>query len=223
MAVKLTRLTHKTAIQQHLVAESCTICSSRSRRLVRKLLDTPSYIPLLYLNSAASNHHAPSCVTSCVEIRLGHTMQWPFTAPTCQVSERRQGKQEEPCLNFRMIYFHTIQWYQGLLPWGWSSQVVKLTTHLHLVPRSSIHGTTPPLPQYVFMAWRLVKHRDNFTFTFTFTFFTVFSNNMIIRRKFWGNFRSLPDFGKVVTFVPFQGDGESDNRKQWLNKWVIWN
>jgi hypothetical protein len=24
----------------------------------------------------------------------------------------------------------------------------------------------PPLPQYVFMAWYLVKHRDNFTFTF---------------------------------------------------------
>jgi len=43
MAAKLTRLTHKIAIQLHLVAESCTICSSRSRRLVLKLLDTPSY------------------------------------------------------------------------------------------------------------------------------------------------------------------------------------
>jgi hypothetical protein len=45
MATKLTRLTHKTAIQLHLVAESCTICSSCSRRPVRKLLDIPSYIP----------------------------------------------------------------------------------------------------------------------------------------------------------------------------------
>jgi hypothetical protein len=44
MAAKLTRLTHKTAIQLHLVAESCTICSSRSRRPVRKLLVTPSCI-----------------------------------------------------------------------------------------------------------------------------------------------------------------------------------
>jgi hypothetical protein len=26
----------------------------------------------------------------------------------------------------------------------------------------------PPLPQYVFMAWCLVKHTDNFTFNFTF-------------------------------------------------------
>jgi hypothetical protein len=43
MAAKLARLTHKIAIQLHLVAESCTICSSRSRRPVRKLLDTPSY------------------------------------------------------------------------------------------------------------------------------------------------------------------------------------
>jgi hypothetical protein len=43
MAAKLTRLTHKIAIQLHLVAESCTICSSRSRSPVRKLLDTPSY------------------------------------------------------------------------------------------------------------------------------------------------------------------------------------
>jgi hypothetical protein len=40
MAVKLTRLTHKMAIQLHLVAEICTICSSRSRRPFRKLLDT---------------------------------------------------------------------------------------------------------------------------------------------------------------------------------------
>jgi len=27
-----------------------------------------------------------------------------------------------------------------------------------------MHGAIPPLPQYAFMAWCLVKHRDNFTF-----------------------------------------------------------
>jgi hypothetical protein len=43
MVAKLTRLTHKIAIQLHLVVESCNICSSRSRRPVRKLLVTPSY------------------------------------------------------------------------------------------------------------------------------------------------------------------------------------
>jgi len=30
---------------------------------------------------------------------------------------------------------------------------VKLTTHLHLVPRSRVRGAILPLPQYVFMAW----------------------------------------------------------------------
>jgi hypothetical protein len=43
MAAKRTILTHKIAIQLHLMTESCTICSSRSRRPVRTLLDTPSY------------------------------------------------------------------------------------------------------------------------------------------------------------------------------------
>jgi hypothetical protein len=36
MAAKLTRLTHKIAIELHLVAESCTICSYRSMLPVRK-------------------------------------------------------------------------------------------------------------------------------------------------------------------------------------------
>jgi hypothetical protein len=44
MAAQLTRLTHKIAILLHLVAESFTTCSSRSRQPVRKLLDTPSYM-----------------------------------------------------------------------------------------------------------------------------------------------------------------------------------
>jgi len=46
MEAKLTRLTHTIAIQLHLLAESCTICSSCSRRPIRKFLDTPSYTSL---------------------------------------------------------------------------------------------------------------------------------------------------------------------------------
>jgi hypothetical protein len=34
-------------------------------------------------------------------------------------------------------------------------------------------GTIPPLPQYVFMTWCLVKHRDNLTFTFCFSFYII--------------------------------------------------
>jgi hypothetical protein len=43
MAAKLTRLTHKITIQLHLVAERCAICSSRSRRPVRKQRRTTRY------------------------------------------------------------------------------------------------------------------------------------------------------------------------------------
>jgi len=34
------------------------------------------------------------------------------------------------------------------------------------VPRSRMRGGIPPFPQCVFMAWCLVKHKDNVTFTF---------------------------------------------------------
>jgi hypothetical protein len=44
---------------------------------------------------------------------------------------------------------------------------VGLTTRLLLVPGSGMRGAIPP-PQYVFMAWYLVKDRDNFTYTATF-------------------------------------------------------
>jgi hypothetical protein len=43
MAVELTGLNQKIGTKLHLVAESCTICSSRSRRPVRNLFVTPSY------------------------------------------------------------------------------------------------------------------------------------------------------------------------------------
>jgi len=46
-----------------------------------------------------------------------------------------------------------------------------LTTHLHLVLGQRMHGAIPPLPQYAFMAWHLVKHRDNFTFMLIYIFF----------------------------------------------------
>jgi hypothetical protein len=48
---------------------------------------------------------------------------------------------------------------------GSKAMGVKLTTHLHLVPRSRMHGNILPFPQYAFTAWCSVKkHKDNFTF-----------------------------------------------------------
>jgi hypothetical protein len=58
MAAKLNRLTHKIAIQMHLVAESCTICNCRSRRPVRKIWIPP---------------RARACV--CVSSLIGYKMR----------------------------------------------------------------------------------------------------------------------------------------------------
>jgi len=44
MVAKLTRLTHKTVTQLHLVAENCIISSSHSRQPVQKLCDTLLYL-----------------------------------------------------------------------------------------------------------------------------------------------------------------------------------
>jgi len=88
MAAKFTRLTHKVAIQLHPVVESCTICSSRSRRPVWKLLDTPSYDgklphPVTYVKM---NHPPPIQIQNlerfrninmavyCVSVRLEENM-----------------------------------------------------------------------------------------------------------------------------------------------------
>jgi len=48
------------------------------------------------------------------------------------------------------------KWVLEAFPWGWSDRGVKLTTHLHLVPRSKNAWSYTSTPQYVFMAWCLV-------------------------------------------------------------------
>jgi len=47
--------------------------------------------------------------------------------------------------------------YRGSYPGGKRDRDMKLTKHFHLVPRSRIPRAILPLPQYVFMAWYLIK------------------------------------------------------------------
>jgi len=61
IAAKLTRLTHKIAIQLPLVAESCTICSSHSKWPIGKLLDTPSYVICAYVKFNINTSHITFC------------------------------------------------------------------------------------------------------------------------------------------------------------------
>jgi hypothetical protein len=74
----------------------------------------------------------------------------------------------------------SIQWVPGALSLG-VKRPRREADHSHLMPRPRMRRAIPPLLQYVFMAWCLVKHRDNFTFTLTFTHFHTFSSpNFII-------------------------------------------
>jgi hypothetical protein len=86
MAAKLTTLTHKIVIQLQLVAESCTICSSRSRRPVRKLLDIISYAA-----------HVPICQW----ISLALFLYSAFTCVQYQSSDRL------PWLNLFEVFLNT--------------------------------------------------------------------------------------------------------------------
>jgi hypothetical protein len=76
MATKLTSLTHKIAVKLHLMEESYTICSSRSRRSVRKLLATSSYVSSLPFEVSSS-----STEILAVSIYLPFTWETILAAP----------------------------------------------------------------------------------------------------------------------------------------------
>jgi hypothetical protein len=61
--------------------------------------------------------------------------------------------------------------YEGPFSWGQSSRDVRLTTHLHLVPRSRMRGAIPPIPRYVFMVWCSVKKKEQGQIFLNFYFF----------------------------------------------------
>jgi len=46
---------------------------------------------------------------------------------------------------------------RGSFPGGKAAGIVKLTTHLHLVPWSGMRRAIPPLLQYALMAWCSVE------------------------------------------------------------------
>jgi hypothetical protein len=69
---------------------------------------------------------------------------------------------------------HPAFYTMGTRGWEQSGRGVKLTTHLHLVPKSRMHGAILPLLQYVFMAWCLVKHRATLPLPSTFIYVCVY-------------------------------------------------
>jgi len=61
-----------------------------------------------------------------------------------------------------------------------------------------MRGAIPPLPQYVFMAWCLVKHMDSFTFTYN--YFVLYNVRQVKDRSL----KSLSTFHRSVSNAQFK-------------------
>ena len=97
-----------------------------------------------------------------------------YTARTTTTGVTAQATQQNMYYRSHMSQFETWQWlqnfsssaaqpnillnrYQGLYPSWWSGKGMKLNTHLRLLLRWRMSGSTPPLPLFAFMAciWTL--------------------------------------------------------------------
>jgi hypothetical protein len=85
MAAELTRLTHKIAIQLHLMEENCTICSSHSRRPVRKLLDIIVFLGSRNVTACHSikSTHAQSLTLRTHLAKLKNAWNYTSIPPIC--------------------------------------------------------------------------------------------------------------------------------------------
>jgi len=57
--------------------------------------------------------------------------------------------------------------HRGLFPWEVSGQFMKLTTHLHPMPRSRMRGAIPPFLDTPSWRGAELKHRYSFNLTFS--------------------------------------------------------
>jgi hypothetical protein len=64
-----------------------------------------------------------------------------------------------------------------------------------------MRGAAPPLPQYVFMTWCLITHRDNFTFTFI--WIEYYSESMLKYTPTLGNTTSIQKYKVRSRKIPF--------------------
>jgi hypothetical protein len=178
MAQKRTRL--------HLVAESCIIWSSRSRRPVRKLLDTSSYAHLDYVkNLDIMRIMRELNAQAMVEFIQNYRSSWKTIFFLCPPSPRIPFPVlclSSPCNlieqhSMKGIFLFTTASRTALGPTQPPIQWVPESLSLgvkrpggeacHSPPSNSevnVRGAISPFPKFAFMVWCLVKHRDNFAF-----------------------------------------------------------
>jgi hypothetical protein len=80
-----------------------------------------------------------------------------------------------PVLFFKLITNYQLSRYGGVTFSAKDKAAggMKLTTHLHLVPRLRMRGAVLPLPQYAFMAWCSTKAQGQLYFYLTLKHFRM--------------------------------------------------
>jgi hypothetical protein len=167
-AAKLTRLTHKIAIKLHLVAQSCIICSSCSRRPVRKPLEySLKHLNLERLRGWEILHKQRAEADENFTCRQGrpHCLQLGYEFVNYELDDRRFDSREEQGFPFstasRPALGHTSPPIQ-LVPRTFSPRVNQKERETDHSPPSSAEvknawSCTSTQP-YVFIAWCLIKH-----------------------------------------------------------------
>jgi hypothetical protein len=115
MEAKLTRLAHKIAIQLHLMAESCSVCRSRSRLPIRELLDTPSW----------KLHVFQMSITN-LQIALVFLPGYRFAWRPCW--QRRLQSQRK--LKKKLLIWVDFQWHDVHIEFHWSRSVSVCNTDI---------------------------------------------------------------------------------------------
>jgi hypothetical protein len=194
--------------KEHFISDLFCVWASFDSRYLLALRSKYSSLTLCYQITSVCVFLLKSRDSS-VGIALGYGLddrgsrvRFPAGARNFSLHHRLQNGSGPPPLQ------PPTQCVTGALSVGESGWGVKLTTHLHLVPKSRMSGAIPPLPQLVFMMWCLVKHRDNFACIFTFTFtLTVFCLSPLSCIAFSSScFRSDYGFSFTICFLYIAND-----------------
>jgi hypothetical protein len=146
MAAKLARLTHKIPIPLHLVAENYTICSSRSRRPFRKLLDTPSYfVTATDISTDLDGFHLNAMQSECCwvfsvtfSVTVFNNYVWIIHLLALMGLPRNLEETQRVTPNLIEMYLAVNKWSHAARVWG-ACNVTTLWQVLHRVAFSYLH------------------------------------------------------------------------------------
>jgi len=103
------------------------------------------------------------------------------------------------CCIYWMVHIFSFLHFNFLVFFLYQFLSLFLFSYISLLPRSRMRGAVPPLPQYAFNAWCLVKAQGQL-YLFTFTSTLLYSSITMYRAGWW---KALPlDLHPERTWIP---------------------